>query len=548
MALYSPKRGISRPSQPVAMSASIPASVGGINGLDNLMGMAPTDALQMYNIMPDEQGMRVRKGYREWATGVPNEVRSMIPYDDQSGTTARDRLFACCEDGIYNVTSFNETSPTQVQAFSSNGTLAGYGVSCHFVTDAGDKVVFYADGENGLYMYNGTTQTWTAPGASTITFPAGDPTTAADIAFVMVHKQRIWIVPSDEAHAYYLPVDAVGGAATKFNFGSKFPHGGNLNSLWTWTVDGGDGVDDFLVAISQSGDVLPYYGPDPSDASWSLRGSYYVGNLPNSRRVGVKHGAELFLLSWYGLISVRDLLQGVDFEQTKIGVSAKVTRSIRARLTESASDPCWQLQVHPSEGIMQVLCPTVTTTRYQYTQNTLTKGWAWWTIDALCAMNWKNDYYFGGPDGQVWLYDGSLDNTQLSGGLGNPIEFGGLTSYQPFGEHGRNCQIGHVRAIGVSRGTIALNTEVLYDYDITSAITRPSSGGGPVPGGAGTGVGVWDSSLWDIAVWDFELESGADMRGSGGLGRTAAIAWRGQTESRITIIGWDVTVTQGGLL
>jgi hypothetical protein len=45
-------------------------------------------------------------------------------------------------------------------------------------------------------------------------------------------------------------VNALYGTVTSWDFGSKFKHGGNLVGLWSWTVDGGIGIDDYLVAIA----------------------------------------------------------------------------------------------------------------------------------------------------------------------------------------------------------------------------------------------------------------------------------------------------------
>ena len=72
---------------------------------------------------------------------------------------------------------------------------------------------------------------------------------------------------------------------TKFTFGAKFTYGGALIGVWSWTIDGGSGVDDFLVAISRGGDILIFQGADPSLADFALIGSWFVGEVPDSRKI-----------------------------------------------------------------------------------------------------------------------------------------------------------------------------------------------------------------------------------------------------------------------
>ncbi len=524
---------------------SVPACTGGINALTSFMGMPVEDAIYLFNSMPSEYGLRLRKGYREWATGVDGDVRSLIPHDNQSGDNAKDRLFAVSENGIYDVSLFNTTVPAQKVVFATQGTDAGFGVSTNFVTDASDHLVLYADERNGLHYYDGGAEVWGQPGDGTfppINFP--DATTVDDIAFVTVHKQRVWLIAENGDNAYYLPVDAIAGDAIRFNFGSKFKHGGRLMGLWSWSVDGGDGVDDFLVGVSKAGDVLVYYGPDPSAPDWSLRGSYYIGEIPNARKIATEYAAELWLLSGMGIISIRDLLSGVSFSDIKVGPSAKITRFLRDAVLKDIEEPGWQLQIHPADGFLQVVTPFQAggVPPRQYNMNLLTQGWGWWRdVPALCAQNWTNDYFMGGPDGVVYIYDGALDGTTLDGTLGLPIEFGGLTSFQPYGNHAQNMRSAFIRTIGITQGIVSINIEAVYDYDINKLVSAP-------PAYNRQGTNVWDTGLWDVDLWDYPAESSSVPLGTLGLGRTMAIGFRGSAESRITIVGWDILYNTGGLL
>ena len=527
-------RGVPATVRPV----SIPASVGGINARDSLMMMPPQDCIYTYNLIPSEYGLRLRKGFREWATGVPSDVRTVLPYDSQEGVTTKDRLFAVCAEGIYDVTFFNTTAPAQVVDFTPSGPDpdGGYGVWTHFTTDDSDRLVLYADSKNGLHQYNGDSQVWSVPAINNV-----DP---ADVAFVSAHKQRIWLVEAGSEDAWYLPVDAIAGDAVKFNFGSKFVHGGRLMGVWSWSVDGGDGFDDVLVAVSRAGDVLVYYGSDPSQPDWSLRGSYFVGEVPNSRRITVEDGGDFYILSIYGLTSLKDLLSGVNATTTGQGPASKIARFLREQVDSKADSQDWNVVTYPGDGFLQIQTPWqgYNEVARQFTMNLSTKAWGWWLgVPMLSSASWRQEFLIGGPDGIVYIYDGGLDNTQLSGELGLPIEFKTLTSFQTYGEHAQFMRPHFIRSIGIVAGVTTVNTQAVFDYAIDQVIPLP-------PALPGSSSNLWDTGLWDVDYWDFSLGSGSVPLGSAGLGRTMAIGLAGSSEQRVTVVGWDVMFDTGGLL
>ena len=108
---YTRQRTLSRYAQagvqPTVQPYTFPASVGGVNAIDSLMMMPPQDCIYSYNLMPSEYGMRLRKGYRQWATGcseIParaenNDVRTIIPFESNIQDASNDRLFAVTAEG-----------------------------------------------------------------------------------------------------------------------------------------------------------------------------------------------------------------------------------------------------------------------------------------------------------------------------------------------------------------------------------------------------------------------------------------------------------------
>ena len=276
-----------------------------------------------------------------------------------------------------------------------------------------------------------------------------------NVAFVMVHKQRIWVILEDDDDAWYLPLASVTGELKKFTFGSKMPHGGNLVGLWNWTVDGGNGVDDMLVAVSRGGDVIVYQGEDPeitpsgsAIGPWSTRGAWFIGETPESRRIATTYGPDLYILSTYGITSLNGLLRGDVLGQA--APSKKVNRFLRPDVEMGKNSSAWQLTTHPADGFLQIVTPRPTSNPYlQYNMNLQTMAWGFWEgVPIFGADSWNGDYFMGGPDGKVYVNSGTLDNQTLTE-TGEPISFRTLTSFQAPAGHANYNRVGIIRTVGV---------------------------------------------------------------------------------------------------
>jgi hypothetical protein len=472
---------------------------------------------------------------------MDGDVRSVIPFKGQSSATDTDKLFAVTYFGIYDVTLEGTTVPILDVTFTDQTARAGYGVSTSFTNDAAEAVLFYADSLNGLHMYSESTGLWTVPAIT-----GADP---AKVAFVTTWKNRLWMVERDSGDAWYLEPDAIAGAATKFTFGSKFTHGGDLRGLWSWTIDGGAGSDDYLVAISSGGDVLIYTGTDPSGTDFGLHGSWFIGEIPETRRGVVEWGGDLYILSVYGIASIRDLLQGVALTESQ-SPSNRVSRPIREAIATTKDSEEWALTLHPGDGFMQVIVPYRTaTSSIQYVQNLQTRAWGgWFGVPMHSAVEWNGNYFLGGDSGVLWVYDGGFDGSTLAGSTGKELDFEMLTSFQaPQNDHVNNKRVHFIRPVGLVDQSVNISVAAIYDYNLEGRAGIPPGGGLA----AGTGA-IWDdaAAIWDDpdAIWDFTLQGGSLLRGGSGIGRTFAISTRGRCTTRINILAWDCTYTSGGFL
>lgn len=528
--------------QAAAQEFTVPASVGGVDALNPLIAMPPESCFYTFNLMPAEYGMELRQGYREHAKNVgttDTEVRTIVPFEGRN--PGNNKLFAVTADGIYDVTAAGELAPTRVVTFLDTTSDAGYAVWTEMTIDNGEQKLFVADGRNGLHEYDEDTDTWSVPSFTGVT--------AANVCFVILHKQRLWVIQRGEADAYYGDIDSISGPFTKFTFGSKFKYGGELLLLANWTLDGGDGVDDYLVGVSRGGDVLTYRGSDPSQPDWTLTGSFFIGAMPDSRRVARGYAGQLYILSTYGVASLQDLVQGVNFVEGNVSPSADVNRLLREQVQGRRNLLGWQLITNPSDSFLQILQPwEFENDALQYVQNITTRAWGFWrNYPAKCADTWQGNYYLGGADGQVYLYDGDLDGTALADDPADPdipgvaIEFSTLTAFRRMSDHARFNQANFIRAVYLAAGEPILNMQAVYDYNILAE----AAGAQGVPAGP---PGVWDEGIWGTDLWGSVQDGGSKLEGVAGIGRVMAIAMRGQATARMTLIGWDVNYTPAGFL
>jgi len=502
--------------------------------------MEPTDCIVAQNLIPSEYGLRLRKGYRNWATGMTGgAVNTVIAFTGQKDAATGKKLWAVTPGGIFDCTTDGVTSPTKVVTFVGVGTGAGFGVYTEITNDAGGRYLFYADEVNGLHMYTEASATWSIPSITVAT--------PANVAYCMVWKGRLWMILKDSGDAYYLDVGAISGAATLFNFGAKLSHGGSLKAMFNWTIDGGAGVDDYLIAVGGGGDVLIYQGTDPTQAdSFGLVGSWFIGSCPASRRIGLAYGGEMYLLSTYGVISVRQLMEGIQVADPANGPSAKINRFLREAVQEGITSHVWSMAIYPGDGFMQIIAPFDSTNRFnavQYQQNLMTQAWGTWNgVPIYSAATWMGKYIMGTPSGTLILYDGGTDAVSSTSLQGSNIDYTVLTSYQAPGNDGTTFKrVGLIRPIQIANQLVSLNVEPAYDYDLTLEIDPASS----APPGTGS---LWGVAIWGVSRWGELPSPKSFVRGGQGMGRTVAILMKGNSATRLTFIGWDVSYTTGGFL
>jgi hypothetical protein len=504
----------------------------------------------MSNLTPRQYGLEVRSGFKEYAYGFAGEsngVRAVIPYEGSVEAGTEDRLFVATREGIYNVSSSTTTPGSPVYTWTTKTGDAGY-CSYTSITLLGGKWLLICDAVNGYVAYEEDTHTWSVPAVTNVS--------AGNLRFVTVWKNRVWFVEKDSGTAWYLGVGSVAGAATSVDFGNRFIAGGFLNSLWSFTRDAGQGIDDFLIVLSSAGDCLVYSGTDP-DTDLNLVGNWVLGKLPKGRRVAASVGGDLYVISSYGIISIAQVLNGVDLGDKPSYITGKITPMVSSDFAVYGDTRGWDLVNYTSAGLLVLVVPiaSLTDTPYrQYVMNTDTRAWTRWdTIPMDSVGVWKGEFYFGSTTthgtsgGGVHKLSGNSDHQDITvGDTGIPINSFLLTSYGSPGNKGNFLQVPTVRPFLAAIATPTYDVSAAYDFDLNDQLPSLPPTYDPVTTGS-----VWDSTeyFWDTAVWteNYSLPVG-EVKGTYGIGRFVALKLRMSSSSQTTFLGFAISLLPGGPL
>ena len=564
---------LSQPKKFTANTASIPAPIGGWNARDSLAQMSPTDAVQLINFFPTPTDVSLRKGYAKTSTGITGKVYSLMNYARQNGTNslfaaAETKIWDASTSTATQAFSGITNSKLQFINFSNTGgdyliacngqdpTMVYDGTRWFFIatTTTAQTIVSITRGgtgnltatmttaaPHGLITGNRITVTGATPaefngtyvitrtGASTLTYtmataPSGNATvvgtyttvgiTGVDSStFINVNlfKNRLWFTQKDTMKVWYLDVANIGGAATSIDFGGIARNGGYLQAMGTWTLDAGQGADDYAVFVTSMGEVLVYNGTDPSTAAtWALKGVWQLGQTFN-RKCFFKWSGDLLLLTQDGLVPLSSALQSSRLDP-RVNLTDKIYYAVSLAATTYYANFGWQINYFASENMLILNIP-VTDGMEQYVMHTITKSWARFTgLEAYCwEVSGSNQIYFGG-DGYVGsFYQGNSDN-------GTNIQAAAQQAYSYFDSPGQLKRYTMVRPIfqsnnGIPTTAVNVSTDFQPQTEFGTLTFNPAS----------TIGGVWNTSVWDDALWSAGDIVTKNWYGVTGLGFSASI-------------------------
>ncbi len=457
-----------------AKPVSLPSPFGGWNTLDALDKMPEEDATVLDNWLPGVNSLRIRSGHQAHATGVGStEVETLAEY--HAGVVRR--LVAAGGGGLYDASS------------SGSATLLNSGFSSNrWQTVNFNGFMLLTNGVDNPQVYDGSTLS-----NATITGP-----TLTSVVGCNVYKSRIYLWQNNSPDFWYGGTNSISGAFTQFPLSRVSKLGGNLVAMGSWTLDGGDGMDDLAVFVMSSGEVIVYRGSDPGDsASWALAGIYRVAP-PLGIRAITKAGGDLVVSTLEDHQVLTDILT-----RGRVGVPlSKVSGAQKAASAAGKSLFGWQHLVYPKGGQIIVNVPVTASTSHQHVLNTLTGAWCRWT--GLNARTWGlfNDaLYFGGASGNVNLADSGTTDAGASITADARQAWNRLKS-------GERKRVTAIRPLIRAEGSLSYALGIGFDYQDASVV---------VPTGSVVAAGTPWGSPWG-SPWSPPSRINTAWRASKGTG------------------------------
>ena len=477
-----------KPQKMVSQVVARPAPIGGLNARDSLANMSEMDAVRLINWVPDSGGVRCRKGYREWAINFTGAVKSVFPYySPTSGyptgafltnpTTMPGTLFAATDNGIYDITS--ETSAPALSRALGGLTNSGW-LSSTMLSNGAGSFLLVASEADGYFHYDGTVWTTVTMGAGAGQISGVNPNT---FCHVNMWKRRAWFVQKNTMKAWYLPVDSIAGAASAIDFGPLFKKGGHLAYTANWTIDAGEGIDDFLVGVSSNGEIAVYKGSDPASAStFALVGTWQIGQIPTGRRGYCQYGGDLVLLGADGIYPISYVTRGGAglLQASGQEYSSKIRALIGPALKQSFTEFGWDMLLHPTERLLVVNVPNVRGYKNaQFAMSTTLNQWAIFQDVPMQCFGSTGGYSFAGtPDGKVLLlYVDALDAVEFADrSSGNFIYGVVIPAFSNFKAPAQDKMFVMLRAHFLSSGTVGLDVSIAVNYALPDIQLYPSGG------------------------------------------------------------------------
>lgn len=507
--------------------STVPAPVGGWNARDSLASMPAKDAIILDNLFPRATDVELRKGSLLFATlpadteMSPHTIRGLLVYSPPSGSS---KLFASANDGIYDISAGGAITSPATPATASEWQ------SC-MVTTAGGSFLWCCNGVDKSRYFNGTA--WTILDSSST--PALTGVTSTTIKDALVYKSRLLLVQKNSMSFWYLPVNSIAGLAVEYPCGELFDLGGSIASVASWTIDAGNGSDDYLCIITTEGEVAVFTGTDISSTSnWALQGVYRLAQ-PLGNRCTFKYGGDLCLITNNGILPMSSALQSATLDRSK-SLSDKISQAFNSYAATFSGAFGWQATIFSEGQALLINVPLGFKRSYQFVMNTLTKAWCrfvGWDAEVLAVCGGK--LYAAASNKVYQIWTGDSDNGAL-------INAACKTSFNVFGKSGVLKQVSLLRPIFTA--SASLNYSLGIDSDFSDINLAESSTT------IVQSISQWDISHWDEVVWTSGSITVAKWRSVNHKpGRSLAVRLRFSAKNvTLTWSATDIILKPGGLL
>lgn len=447
------------------------------------------DAYRLTNFVVDTDGVRLRNGYAQFVSlGVTAPIDFLKKFDTPGGQ----RLYAAASGKIFDITngSANQMSTggarSDWRSAAMNGRLG--------MVNGGDQPIYIT--------HNASMGTTSQINNMEITGPPNPEL----LKVIHVYKSRSYFATGDQTGFWYSAVGALGGTLTFFPLDRVSRTGGNVVEISSWTVDGGEGTDDFLVIFLGSGEVLVYQGSNPSDATdFSIVGRYSVGRVIT---------AEQFAGQIHAVTANDYNVLPRDFQTQGIAPQSKLSGAAKTAVKDKGGLERWQIVFVPHLGLRIVNVPQSVSQYHQHVVNINNGAPTLWT--GLNATRWEvfgTALYFGDTAGKVNVYSGTSDN-------GTAISWEIATAPHRLGSD--LCKTVHeYRSIISCDGTITETSGLGFDYE------PPTFAQDVTTNALGT---PWNTSPWNTSSWSGNQQRRGEWVGGLGSGQAVQFFSRGSVK------------------
>ncbi len=498
-------------------SASVPAPFGGLNSRDSVDLMKPTDAIVMNNFFPTVEKITLREGYTSFCTGIGSgDVETLVEHNAGSNR----QLLAVGADGV--LYQIDTGSAVSKKTGLSNG---------RFQTTAFNGRTLFVNGTDTPFSWDGSS-------AANLSITLSDSTSADSFKGVHAHKNRVYYFRGTDQKFYYsATVDTFQGNFTLFDLSVVADKGGNIVSMGTVTIDGGEGVDDLLAIILASGQVLIYSGSNPS-SGFSLIGTFRIAEPINEPRCIAKFGGDIAVSTKEGYIALSQVIKNDIIGQRAAALSEKIRGTVIAQVALTGTTTGWQTFVSPDGTKIFFNYPTGdgVDPYNQHVFNPIINAWC--NFDSIPARVWgqfNGDTFFGGGSGVVFKIGGTADvDAAITGDV--------ATAFNYFGDRASIKRFTSVAPMLEASTTVSFDFGIAVDQEPVAALNLSTTS-------FASELATWDVATWDDFYWADTAGAGITQRrkSTSKLGRSAALRIKVASSTQaVSFIAANFTFTPGG--
>lgn len=449
---------------------------------DSIAQPKPGGAEVMDNWIPTAEGARMRKGSVKHAT-IDDAVTFLTSYD----AGASSKFFATSGTDIYDITT--PADPDVPPAAAVTGQTSGDWSAVLFATAGATRLVM-VNGADSMLQYDGTN--WhTITGVSAPIAITG--VTTSTLSAVWKFKSRLFFIQDGTMSAWYLDPLAFGGAASELPLGGIFANGGNLLFGATYSMDAGDGLDDFCLFVTDKGEIAVYQGTDPDDpAAFQLVGIYRIGK-PLGKNGWFKAGGDIAIITDDGIVPASAAIQSDRSALSGKSITYPIETAWRQLVRDrNGGQFPFSAALWHAEALLMVGIPTYGPFQaVSLVVNARTGACArivGWDTRAIIVFDDK--FYFGNADGEILQGDISgADN-------GDPYSAVIVPRFDSLGSPEEKSAI-HARV--VARGNNEFTPQLFANADYEIEIPTPLSAD-PDTDPNLWGTGIWDTSTWGVST------------------------------------------------